>query len=369
MKKLTLNILASAILALPIAAHSRTQDFLVCKEPPPESGGGATGMGRGCTIFSQSTMEAALQWRMEHDCEFWGHKNCRWIADTVCGVRILSGYTGCKRDYVFDFTPNETRIITAQTYSASNHGYATTIAHSTNLCPDGTLFDRDIFNTTDVHVNRGLDGCLPVVDRYWEGASCPAPGNPIEPLRGLKRQLENILTGPLPFDIQFKNVTQVPLADAEMAPFMVPDRGGVGELWSGSWHRRLVKQVNLASPLTDKPLLGILLSHGLGNWLSFEKRADGTFQSNMTSDAALGSLGGQYGLYDRLKGNLEVYAAGGEFVKQYGADGASYTPSYSMGVVAGVSPRAGLLISVADGFGRAIQFNYEQPEGVPEPRI
>jgi uncharacterized protein RhaS with RHS repeats len=101
------------------------------------------------------------------------------------------------------------------------------------------------------------------------------------------------------------------------------------------------------------------------------RKPDGQYGSQTIDSNKLIRLTGSTGwrFSDSGARQLESYDSAGAMRTIHRAEGGSSTYAYSTGVVAGISPRAGLLISVTDQFGRPVRFHYEQPPGLSDARI
>jgi len=241
-------------------------------------------------------------------------------------------------------------------------------------CPD----KYSIYNSLEVNVDvyfgpdQYCESTWPVVDRSHDNPQAgqqACAGNPIFPLTGAKRQSETLLrwsaTLP-PLSIGYDNRRMLPNADPQGAFLPVPSPS-FGLLWESSLHKRLVVQQG-GSPGYYR---NAQVSRGLGVWVSFYRDVA---NPNLAPDGDISdrlvSLANSWRFVDANAQTQEIYNSSGVIQTVAFARGDSLTYFYSDSTTpVSVAPVAGLLVKVQDQFGRAVQFEYEQPSAAAIPRV
>jgi YD repeat-containing protein len=365
---MALSVLTVAVLVWSAPAHASLlqvyggQDiFMNCLSVSHSS---AEPMTPGCQLATDDVLSADLDAVKDQQCHAFGYDRygpCTFIEPMHCSLNMLSSWSGCEREYHFEAWDCHTDNCHRPARNFTTPMAKTTWVDYSHLkCPPNTLFYRDLFDSGEL---GGL-GCISFIDRYRHGGSCPAHGNPIYSLVGGKRQSESLglMLGGKDLSVVFDNrlhLNAYSPGGMPTAGLQEPNMTGFGADWSSSLHRRIKFQVNVDSPYQTKPIYGALVQRGAGLWESFEKLSNGSYQPNFAFDGSLVASGGQFTLTDKQEASEEVYDAFGVLTTAWSARGGNLAYTYSTGVVAGVSPAAGLLISVADQFGRSIQFRYE----------
>jgi YD repeat-containing protein len=130
-----------------------------------------------------------------------------------------------------------------------------------------------------------------------------------------------------------------------------------GELWLSNWHRRLIVAAGFKTALAVR---------GNGHIASFTGNGAGVFTSEANVNDRLLSVGGGYRYTDASDSSIESYDSTGSITRIDRNDGTSLVFSYSTATTPpAVAPAPGYLLSVADTFGRNVQFEYTLPVGPP----
>jgi YD repeat-containing protein len=218
-------------------------------------------------------------------------------------------------------------------------------------CKYGTAYGRD---------GNGNMSCVPIVeDRYHDKPlMCQAGyGHPIYPLTGSKRLVVDagrwLLSS---FDLSYDTRRMVP-ANAPGAVFSASPPASFGALWESSLHKRLV--VESANNQTT-----IQAGRGLGGWVSFVL-TNGSYVPDADVNDRLVAISGGWRYYDAANQSEETYDSNGVLQTLKHADGTTLSFTYSTSSTPStIAPVADLLITVADQYGRSLQFTYEQPSGL-----
>jgi YD repeat-containing protein len=225
-------------------------------------------------------------------------------------------------------------------------------------------------NSLNYGPSQYCEGTWNFIDRWHDKPhlGCSA-GNPIFPLTGTKRQSETLvqwLPGLSAVSITYDNRRKLPNSDQEgrFAHVAAPSFGG---LWESSLHKRLVFQTG-GSPGRWK---NVQASRGAATWTSFTRP---TGQSSWLPDNdvtdRITALTSGWRYKDVAAQTQETYDSLGILQSVASAQGGRQLYTYSdSNSPANVAPTTGLLIKVQNQFGRAVHFEYEQPEGVELPRI
>ena len=221
--------------------------------------------------------------------------------------------------------------------------------------------------------SRVGDRCVPisvVPEAQAEPCDCaggPGRGNPIYPLRGVKRERIDlgITIGGLPLALTYDSSSLVPRVPAALndfggAPIMQPLLGRAE--WSASFVRRLVPEVLVrdGEPVTINAVRGdgtvTPFDDAQGHYAA---RAGGV--QRLTKTPAVG-----YVLEDPRATSREFYALDGTLQRIEWADGRRVSFGYSdTGTPASIAPGPGYLILLTDGFDRQVRIAYG--EEVPNP--
>jgi YD repeat-containing protein len=187
-------------------------------------------------------------------------------------------------------------------------------------------------------------------------------------LTGVKSQHQETGTGlpGWPLNLSYDSRRKLPSSDSyAVFGVLVTASPSLGELWSTSYHKRLVIQAD-ASRTTQ----GIQASRGLGQWVSFTRSSAGQLMPDADISDTLTSVGAGYRYIDAANRLIETYDAAGVLSAVRRADGASLTYVYSdSSTDLDIAPDPGLLIRVTDNFGRSMRFAYERPTGALQARL
>lgn len=221
--------------------------------------------------------------------------------------------------------------------------------------------------------NSTTQTCLLVRDRIWDlPKACPAYGNPIYPLTGIKRQevlVDASLAG-FPLNVIFNNRYWISGSTASpRRTLQAPS--SFGAVWSSSMHQRLIEQsAGIALGMAHSSV-AVLRS---GAWETFGTTGGLRYLSTLEQGNELTLRYPNWYLADKDNGQLEVYDFSGRLTEIARADGPRIRMSYSdASTPLSVAPAAGHLITVTDAFGRQIGFEYgtsdTPPFGVRVKRI
>jgi YD repeat-containing protein len=190
---------------------------------------------------------------------------------------------------------------------------------------------------------------IPVLPVEQSKDSCPKYGNPISPLNASKTEsilIDAGLSTPMTigYDTSRKLPGNAPAFDTRGAP-------SFGELWEGSWHRRLAIYQYGGGV--------IQASRGAARWTTF---VSGKPDAE-TTDQFLWGIGAALGPFyvDTRARAIENYSAEGVLNEVKYADGRVLRFTYSdTSTPIAVAPIPGLLIKVSDERQREVQFAYSR---------
>ena len=212
-------------------------------------------------------------------------------------------------------------------------------------------------------------------------------GDPIYPLTGARRQDEDLgikLAGQ-PVRLTYDTTPLLPVAQGLINLTLSP-APSFGLLWQSSLHKSIAVESGGGPPegsygsvVMLRGPLG-LASAAADNKNTCANGGDGSQSGNTNAmvsavdpglklSFASNSATSPSTLLDASALVEESYDGTGAIANTSYAAGGWLSYTYSTGVVAGVSPTAGLLISVTDHVGRTVQFTYEQPSTALLPRI
>lgn len=237
-----------------------------------------------------------------------------------------------------------------------------------DICPANSKLDGKSCLCDEGYAPGGAPGAE-VCEKYVNvaRASTPAPscaspmrGNPIEPLRGVKRETVDtgLRLGALPLTFTFDSTAKVPRSapGLEGASNGLSVRDGVlGELWFSSFHRRVAGAVNSGS--TAQP--GAAHAHrGNGRAIAFSSSSGSFMQEPIMTDRLLPVTGG-YRYVDTKSGAQETYDSEGRITQIRWTHGAGVDFTYSdASTPVSVAPAAGYLIAATDDRSRTFSFRY-----------
>ncbi len=189
-----------------------------------------------------------------------------------------------------------------------------------------------------------------------QGANSCRWGNPIHPLEGSKSERLRLTSlGDLSLDLVYDSRPMAPvradLAAAGLGELSITQAKAFGPLWSSTFHRLLRMDPNAQVATAVR---------GDGRAIGF--RGDGTGAFSPVRDNVdqlkFSDFGWRY--YDSSGNALETYERGEGISKRVTLGGSRLTFTYSTATTLGPdAPEAGLLMAVADAFGRTIQYRYE----------
>ena len=208
--------------------------------------------------------------------------------------------------------------------------------------------------------------CVPFNDRYWDKPKvCPADGNPIYPLTGVKRQEESLGISLSHFELglAFDNRRSLPEANGGQT-WLLSAPASFSPLWDSNLHRALYVQGTLATQYSS-----IAVHRGGGIWETFSTSGGPRYFSTGGQSNELNFLNYVWTLIDRGAKQEEIYDANGTLTAIAFATGGKVSLTYSTASTpAAMAPQAGLLIQATDTFGRTVSFNYEAaPSGTSLP--
>jgi hypothetical protein len=192
-------------------------------------------------------------------------------------------------------------------------------------------------------------GCVGVEDRYHSDQCTPSVGNPIQLLRGTKREVV-VLDDALPLTLAYSSERNL-LAASHTSAFTYLPPKSFGMLWEASSHRQIF------------PRLGggdVLLARGAGHWRQFSMSNGQYVDRGNSADRLDWGSGWRY--FDRSTNVLEVYSNQGRLLSISPAGGGRQDYVYSdANTPSTIAPSPGLLIEVRDHQGRVARFTYLQP--------
>lgn len=203
------------------------------------------------------------------------------------------------------------------------------------------------------------NACISNIDQTLaeaaQPASCPrgelAVGNPIYPLRGVKREVVplGVAIGPVALEFIYDNAPMLQLAGAGPSQLSAPV---LGKLWRSSVHRGLVVQSGGLSVQVGRPN---------GEVSGFEK-IGGELVSQTGSGDRIAIDGSTILFWDQGRQLMEVYDLAGVLHKVASPNGSFAVFTYSdASTPALIAPKPGLLISITGNDGRKVEFRYERP--------
>jgi YD repeat-containing protein len=193
--------------------------------------------------------------------------------------------------------------------------------------------------------------CIPLADprpRNSPPPACPrdlAAGNPIYPLRGVKREEADVglRIGRIPFKLVYDTTLRLQVNSTSPGS-LEPGVLGTGG-WYSSLHRKLFVQGRGEVVQVDR---------GDGYRVAFRAEGSGFVPSNGHRDQ-LTSLSGGYRYYDAAAQTEEIYDAEGKVLSIYWASGQSVTFRYA---TSNAEVPMGFLAEVQDDVGRSLRFAY-----------
>jgi len=147
----------------------------------------------------------------------------------------------------------------------------------------------------------------------------PAKGNPIYPLRGVKREFidTGVRVGELKLRLTYDTTSKSPMQDGAQ---LEVGTGALGALWFSSLHRKLEAQAGGQS---------ILAHRGDGRIASFASNGNGGFTTPADGQDKLLPANGGYRYVNMVDGSQEIYDASGLLTSITWATGRSVNLTYS----------------------------------------
>jgi YD repeat-containing protein len=182
-------------------------------------------------------------------------------------------------------------------------------------------------------------------------ASDPAAGNPIYPLRGVKREVldTGVMVGKLPLVLTYDSTPLTPVTAGGAKPIQAKPPV-LGALWSSSLHRKVLKQASQ---------LGAVVARGDGRNVSFTGSGGGSYTAEVGVQDKL-STSGSTNIYTDVQAKLyEWYDAAGNLTTIRWIDSGSLSMTYSTSTTpVTTAPSAGYLIAAQDEQGRITNLTY-----------
>ncbi|MFX1678397.1 hypothetical protein PV762_04130 [Mitsuaria sp. CC2] len=208
----------------------------------------------------------------------------------------------------------------------------------------------------------GQDACISILDQTFAEAtrppSCsavaadPSFGNPIYPLRGVKREVVPLGIAVGPVDLRFIYDNGPMLQQSGLGPAQLSAVVLGSKVWRSTVHRRLVVQGGGQSVQVGRP----------GGEVSGFERIGGVMVSQTGSGDRLTVGPSSITFWDDGLQLMELYDPVGVLQKVSSTTGAFATFSYSDAATPPtIAPVPGLLIAITDHNGRQVQFRYEGP--------
>jgi YD repeat-containing protein len=231
--------------------------------------------------------------------------------------------------------------------------------------PNGVFVEENILGGTFETDSAAL------IDRYHgTPRSCPAVmpvSNPIYPITGAKGLSEDLGTAPIGgrrLVAVYDTRANQPSNDGRLL-FSALASPSLGRLWSTNLHKRAALQLDFGNAVR-----GLQVSRGDGSWISFQRDAAGNYAPDADITDRLLPIADGWRYLDMAARTEETYDSAGRLLSVAAIDGTRLTYTYSdASTPASIAPQADLLLTVTDQNGRSVQFQYEQPAGVSEPRI
>jgi YD repeat-containing protein len=231
-------------------------------------------------------------------------------------------------------------------------------------CPDATEWD-------DLH-----QSCLRFSDMYMgKPGTCPAIQDPIYPLTGTKRDdIElGIYVGGVQVKLTYDTSGHAPEVNGRLT-WLVPPPASFGVNWQSNMHRSLLLQAGSGG--AGSAFSSVVLQRGGALAETASVAGFDTCDPNGTGGGAPASLAyvPTVNLNERViltgTGSAGSLVDGAGLTEEiYASDGTLNSIAQTRGGVLNFGYTAGLLSTVADQFGRTVQFGYEQPSGVPTARV
>ena len=233
-------------------------------------------------------------------------------------------------------------------------------------CPDGMIWVAEKHQCLPPLI-LPLAMNPPKCDCATKVVADPGMGNPIYPLRGVKREVVDtgLRLGRLTLQFTYDSTARIPKQPVEQAKWVDPgQRGGVlgGDLWFSNLHRRLsfLPQPNAQAPIRTLAQRG----NGVTRVLS---RMDGGAPVSWEQPHGTDRLYAPSSPYyiDGTENVQETYDWSGRLTEMVWTDGTHVWLSYSGGNAA----LPGMLIQASDNRGHSLSFSYVDPGSGAAPRL
>ena len=244
---------------------------------------------------------------------------------------------------------------------------------STQVCPENQVWET----FTD-----GSSRCVPYGNRNLDipWACHPSVGRPIDPLTGVQRHdiPLGISIGGIDLKVTYDTRDQLPETSGDV-PWVDAPVPSFGAMWQSNVHRSM--RLQGASTTPGAAYTGLTLQRGGNNNESYAPSGgtdtcggsvagtSGSYASSVDPRHQVVFNGTSGRLVDQNELTEQVFASDGTLTAVSNAQGGVSTYTYSTSVTS-TAPAVGLLTSVADQFGRTVQFAYELPPlGGLAPRV
>ena len=219
--------------------------------------------------------------------------------------------------------------------------------------------------------NSATGVCVAFRDRYWDKPkACPAAGNPIYPLTGVKREEQRLGISVAGIDllVAFDNRSGITEANGQPT-WLLSTPPSFGPLWNSNLHRSLVAQTSNGTLATKDS--SIAVHRGGGVWETFVTAGGPRYDSSAGQSNELNFFNNAWTLIDRSALLEEAYDANGRLTSIAMAQGGKVNLAYSTASTPPeLAPVPGLLLQISDAFGRTTKFSYESPHASGlRPRI
>jgi YD repeat-containing protein len=232
-------------------------------------------------------------------------------------------------------------------------------------CPDHTEWVGEVKQCLPT---KGIPRALtpPACPCLQEVVAEPTVGNPLYPLRGVKREVVDtgLRLGRLSLTFTYDTTSAIPAQPPELAQWVdLGQHGGVlgTGLWFSNFHRQLRPQGQTSA---DAPIW-TFAERGDGVTKTLV-RGDGSLTSTQAGDAdRLGAVFGGFAYDDGTQNVREFYDGNGRLLSMTWTDGTRIQFGYS----AADSAMPGMMVQASDNLGRSLAFGYVDPGAGGAPRL
>ena len=192
----------------------------------------------------------------------------------------------------------------------------------------------------------------------------PGKGNPIHPLRGVKRESVDlwVKVGALSLTFTYDSTSLIPKTPANLAGSdgtQIQDPGVLGRMWSANLFKQIAT-TSVRAGSTSNPGAA-QVSRGNGTTVTLGQNVStGQYSAEAnTADRLVDIGGGSLRYYDSKANTEETYNSAGRLAGMSWADGRSLSLTYSdANTPVSIAPGAGYVIQAVDNSGRAVNFTY-----------